>query len=113
MKEDNWKLKEGEGETFNSRLQYGWRKLEEFYGRWILNLGNLEPVELTEEFCKKHDIGVKECLNYQIDGLLFWNREAAEKFHHLIFGRVEYDKNVREALEAWWNPEKYYKITKI
>ena len=110
--EDKWKLKEGEGKAYNSRLQYGWRKLDEFYGRYILNMGDFKPVQLTEEFCEKHDIGVKECIEYEKDGLLFCNREQADKFRKEIFERKEYDQQVREALDAWWNPDKYYTISK-
>ena len=112
MAEDKWKLKEDEGSTYNTRLQYGWTKLEEFYGRWILNIGNLNPVQLTEEFCEKHNIGVKECLEYRKDGLIFYDKEQAEKFRSGIWEKREYDKQVHEALEAWWNPEKYYSIIK-
>ena len=112
MNEDKWKLKEGEGDNYNSRLQYGWRNLKEFYGRWILFF-NLKPVELTEEFCEKHGIGVKECLDCEREGLLFWSKIDAEHFHKLLWGRIEYDKEVKKAMEAWWDPDKYYKISKI
>lgn len=112
MNKDKWKLQEGEGDTYNTRLQYGWTKLEEFYGKWILNMGNLKPVQLTEEFCERHNIGAKECLEYQQDELIFRSKEQADKFRSGIWVRKEYDAQVREALDAWWNPDIYYKISK-
>lgn len=112
MEEDKWKLKEGEGDTYNSLLQYGWRKLDEFYGRWILGMGTLKPVQLNPEFCEKYNFGCRECLICDEKGFLFRSEEEAMNKITSMLSEIERKKMITEALEAWWDPEKYYKLSK-
>jgi hypothetical protein len=112
MEEDKWKLKEGEGSTCNTREQYGWRKLSEFYGRWILGMGTLKPVQLTPEFCEKHDFGCKECVMCEEKDLIFGSEQRAKDKIRSMLSEMETKRMVEDALDAWWNPEKYYKLSK-
>ena len=113
-KKESELLAEG-GSDYNNRLQFGFRELKEFYGCWTLGFG-LDPVQLTEEYCEKHNIGARDCLRWKLEGLLFYTHEdAIKELNEIRCTRKEakdYKHMVSEALDAWRDPEKYYRLSK-
>lgn len=93
-------------------LETEWLKLSNFNNRWIFGMGDLMPIKISTDFCRHNGISVWDLKKWDKMGLLFNSEKRAKEVFVEMMGRVKIFDQYREAMDAWWNPEDYYKISK-